>query len=62
VYIPETTSAEVTVLPQISECNLILFAINIISIAQASIAENFNGGITLFDDEKLYGIFLNMVV
>jgi hypothetical protein len=31
-------------------------------IAQASVAENFNGGITLFNENKVYGIFLNMGV
>ncbi len=38
-----------TVLPQISGL-------------QASIAESFDGGITFFDDQKVYGIFLNMGV
>jgi hypothetical protein len=26
------------------------------------LADNFNGGITLFDDNKIYGIFLNIGV
>jgi hypothetical protein len=29
--------------------------------AQASIAENFDGGITLFSEKKGYGVFLNIL-
>jgi hypothetical protein len=49
IYIPENYLSQTTVLPQISD-------------SEASIAKNFNGGITFFDDETTVGILLNTVV
>ncbi len=49
IYNPEKYWAKATVLPQISG-------------TQASIAQKFNGGITLFNDETIIGILLNTLV
>ena len=54
IYIPTSTSAVTTIPPQIDDSkkknlyNIIIF----FNLGLSSLAENFNGGITLFDDKQ----------